>query len=158
MKGMYLKKKELSTLQNYLGGGTWVAQLIEHLSLVWIMILGSWGQAAHQAPCSEGSLFLSLPLSPSNTHALSLPSKYIKYFFKKKSYLDGSLYHIPKLILDGLYFNIKSRWMPGWLRGWGSALSSGHDPGSEIGSHIGFPAKSLLLPLSMSLPLHVAHE
>ena len=43
-------------------GGTWVAQSVKHLPLAQVMIPGSWDQAPHWAPFSEGSLLLPLPL------------------------------------------------------------------------------------------------
>ena len=44
--------------------GAWVTQSVTHLPLAPVMILGSWDQALHQAPCSMGSLLpLLLPLS-----------------------------------------------------------------------------------------------
>ena len=42
--------------------GAWVAQSVNHLTLAQVMISGSWDLALHQAPCSEGSLLLPLPL------------------------------------------------------------------------------------------------
>ena len=38
--------------------GTWVAQMVKHLLLAQVMILGSWDQAPCQAPHSVGSLLL----------------------------------------------------------------------------------------------------
>ena len=45
--------------------------------------------------------------------------------------------------------------MPGWLSGWESAFCLGRDPSPGIKSHIRVPARSLLLPLPVSLPLSV---
>ena len=42
--------------------GTWVAQLVNPLSSVQVMIPGSWNGAPYEAPCSLGSLLLPLPL------------------------------------------------------------------------------------------------
>ena len=42
--------------------GAWVAQSVKRLPLAQVMIPESWDQALHQAPCSTGSLLLSLPL------------------------------------------------------------------------------------------------
>ena len=39
-----------------------MAQLVKHLPLAQVMILGSWDRAPHRAPCSAGSLLLPLPL------------------------------------------------------------------------------------------------
>ena len=59
--------------------GTWMAQLVKHFPLTQVMISGSWDLAPHQAPCSAGSLFLSLPLSlPLLSLSLSLTNKQIK--------------------------------------------------------------------------------
>ena len=44
--------------------GAWVAQLVKRLPLAQIMILESWDQVLHQAPCSAGSLILPLTLPP----------------------------------------------------------------------------------------------
>ena len=49
----------------------WVAQSVKHLPSAQVMIPGSWDQVAHQAPCSMGSLLLSLP-APSSAYSLSL--------------------------------------------------------------------------------------
>ena len=50
-------------------GGQWV----KRLPLAQVMIPESWDQALHRAPCSEGSLFLPLSLTPfSPAQALSL--------------------------------------------------------------------------------------
>ena len=48
--------------KEYIFEGAWVTQLVEHLSLVQVMTLGSWDQAWSQVPCSLGSLFLPLLL------------------------------------------------------------------------------------------------
>ena len=48
--------------------GAWVAQSVKRLPSTQVMILGSWDQALHHAPCSVGracfsfSLCLKLPL------------------------------------------------------------------------------------------------
>ena len=44
--------------------GTWMAQLVEHLPLAQVMILGSWNGAPPQVSCSVGSLLLPFPLPP----------------------------------------------------------------------------------------------
>ena len=42
-------------------GGTWVVQSVKRLPLAQDMNSGSWDGAPHQAPCSVGSLLLTLP-------------------------------------------------------------------------------------------------
>ena len=42
--------------------GTWGAQSVEHVPLAQVLILESWNQTPHRAPCSAGSLLLLLPL------------------------------------------------------------------------------------------------
>ena len=42
--------------------GTWEALLVKHLLSAQVMIPESWDRALHQAPCSLGTLLLSLPL------------------------------------------------------------------------------------------------
>ena len=44
------------------GWDAWVAQLVKRLPLARVTIPGSWDRVPHQAPCSAGSLLLSLPL------------------------------------------------------------------------------------------------
>jgi len=39
-----------------------MAQLVGRLPSAWVMIPESWNQVPHRAPCSVGSLLLSLPL------------------------------------------------------------------------------------------------
>ena len=51
--------------------GTWVAQSVKHLLSGQVMIPESWDRVLHQAPCSVGSLLLSL-LSTLLTLSLSL--------------------------------------------------------------------------------------
>ena len=46
--------------------------------------------------------------------------------------------------------------MPGWLSGWASTFDSGHDPKARIEPYIRVLSGSQLLPLPMSLPLHVS--
>ena len=54
------------------------------LPLAQVMILGSWNQAPHQAPCSAGSLLLHLPLSAAaSAYALSFSLCQINKIFKK---------------------------------------------------------------------------
>ena len=50
----------------------WVAQLVKHLCLAGVMILGSWDPTLRQALCSSGSLLLPLPL-PLPLLVLTLP-------------------------------------------------------------------------------------
>jgi len=57
---------EIRILEVGYRGGVWVAQWVEHLPSAQVMIPGSW------APCSAGSLLLSLPLPLPNAHGLSL--------------------------------------------------------------------------------------
>ena len=46
--------------------------------------------------------------------------------------------------------------MPGWLSGWAPAFGSGRDLWME--SRIGLPARSLLPPLPVSLPLSLLNK
>ena len=62
--------------------GTCVAQPVKHLPSAQVMIPGSWDRAPHWAPCSAGSLLLSLPL-PAAPPAHALISK----IFFLRSYL-----------------------------------------------------------------------
>ena len=55
-------------------GSAPVAQLVKYLPLAQVMISGSWVGAPHQAPCSVGSLLLSLPAAPP-ARALSLTNR-----------------------------------------------------------------------------------
>lgn len=43
--------------------GAWMAQLVKHLPLAQVMILGSWDWAPCQTLCSAGSILFPLPLS-----------------------------------------------------------------------------------------------
>ena len=53
--------------------GTWVAQLVERLPSVQVVIPESWGRAPCRAPCSVGSWFLPLLLLlPLLVHTYSL--------------------------------------------------------------------------------------
>ena len=63
---------------------TWVAPLVEHVSLAQVMIPGSWDPAPSQAPCSEGSLLFLLPLPLLRGLHLSLTLSQINKMFKKK--------------------------------------------------------------------------
>ena len=51
--------------------GAWAAQWVKRLPLAQVMILLSWDQALHGAPCSAGSLLLPL-LPPPLMLALTL--------------------------------------------------------------------------------------
>ena len=52
---MKIKKKKKKRA-GHLGGS-----VVEHLPLAQVMILGSWDQVPHWAPCSVESLLLPLP-------------------------------------------------------------------------------------------------
>uniref|UniRef100_A0A8C0KKH8 RRM domain-containing protein n=1 Tax=Canis lupus dingo TaxID=286419 RepID=A0A8C0KKH8_CANLU len=56
--------------------GCLVAQSGKHLPLAQVMISGPWERAPHWAPCSVGSLHLSLPLTPlMHSPSLTLSNK-----------------------------------------------------------------------------------
>ena len=66
-----------------------MAQLVKPLPSAQVMIPGSWDQVPHRAPCSAGSLLLSLPLPASlpacvYSLSLSLSGKQIKILKTKK--------------------------------------------------------------------------
>ena len=74
----------------YYGEGTWVVPWVKHLPSAQVMILGVLGPAWNQAPCSVGSLLLTLPLSPHPTLflcvlLLSLPLGLSNKIFGKKT-------------------------------------------------------------------------
>ena len=61
----YSNLKRTMFIKNSSKQGTWVA-MVEHLPLAQVMILGSWDQVLHQAPCREPaspSAYVSPPLS-----------------------------------------------------------------------------------------------
>ena len=58
------KKIEYLVILSLSCRGSWVAQLVGCLSFTQVMILESLDQALHQAPCSAGTLLLTLLLTP----------------------------------------------------------------------------------------------
>ena len=85
-KGVLVKEK-----QGRLGGS---------VSLAWVVILGSWDQVRHQAPCSVGSLLLPLPLPlpAAHVHSLSLLNK---FFLKKREKKNSQRIEHEKLYCSG---------------------------------------------------------
>ena len=64
------------------GFATWVALLVKHLPLAQVMILGSQDGAPCRAPCSMGSLLLSLSPCPSPLACMFLSQSRTKMFLK----------------------------------------------------------------------------
>ena len=46
-----MNNEDLEKTLKRLDGGTWVAQLVKHLTAAQVMILGSWVRAPRQALC-----------------------------------------------------------------------------------------------------------
>ena len=76
----------LSVISRESERGAWVAWWVGHPAWAQVMISGSWDRALRWAPCSVGSLLLTLPLplpTAGLEHIHYLSNKYIKIFKRK---------------------------------------------------------------------------